>query len=105
MRIGFRFRAIPFVATVLLVALGVSLGQWQDRRAAGKIAVQDKLAERAVAAPVIVGAQPLPKEQVEYRKVKVAGEFVANFPVFLDNRPLGGKAGYYLVMPFIIQYS
>ena len=105
MRIGFRFRAIPFVATVLLVALGVSLGQWQDRRADGKIALQDKLAARASAAAVIVGPQALAREQVEYHKVSVAGQFVANFPLFLDNRPLGGKTGYYLVMPFKVAGS
>ena len=46
MRISFRFRTIPFVATVLLVALGVSLGQWQDRRAAEKTALQHKLADQ-----------------------------------------------------------
>ena len=47
MRISFRFRPIPFVATVLLVALGVSLGNWQERRAAEKIALQAKLSARA----------------------------------------------------------
>jgi hypothetical protein len=31
---AFRFKWVPFAATVLLVALGVSLGQWQERRAA-----------------------------------------------------------------------
>ncbi len=105
MRIGFRFRAIPFVATVLLVALGVSLGQWQDRRAAGKIAVQDKLTQRGSDAPLIVGPQVLPRDQVEYRTVKVAGQFLADYPLLLDNRPLGGKAGYYVVTPFKIAGS
>ena len=105
MRIAFRFRLIPFVATVLLVALGVALGQWQDRRADAKIAIQDKLSARASAGPVIVGSQLLPYAQVEYRTVKVAGQFVSGFPIFLDNRPLGGKTGYYLVMPFKIAGS
>ena len=53
MRTRFRFRAIPFVATVLLVALGVSLGQWQDRRAASKTRLQATLTERSAAAPVV----------------------------------------------------
>ena len=53
---AFRFRPIPFVATVLLVALGVSLGQWQDRRAAGKIAVQQRVDSAAMAAPLALGS-------------------------------------------------
>ncbi len=101
----FRFRAIPFVATVLLVALGVSLGQWQDRRAAEKLAVQAKLAERAAQAPLVVGAQPLGRDEVEFRPVSVTGEFVQDWPLFLDNRPQNGKVGFYLLMPFKIAGS
>lgn len=102
MRIGFRFRPIPFVATVLLVALGVSLGQWQDRRAAGKIALQQTIAARGAGAPLQVGAEPLTPEQAELRPVLVTGEFVRDWPLFLDNRPQQGKAGFYLVMPLRI---
>jgi len=36
MPIRFRFKLIPFVATVLLVTLGIQLGNWQERRAAQK---------------------------------------------------------------------
>ncbi len=98
----FRFRAIPFVATVLLVALGVSLGQWQDRRAEQKIALQAKLTERSAGAPLVVAGTPVAAADVEYRKVSVAGEFVDSWPMFLNNRPQDGKVGFYLVMPFRI---
>lgn len=105
MRISFRFRAIPFVATVLLVALGVSLGQWQDRRAAQKIALESTLAERAAAPPLQIGAQLLAAGDADLRPVTVTGEFVAAWPLFLDNRPQNGKTGFYLLMPFRIAGS
>ena len=101
----FRFRAIPFVATVLLVTLGVSLGQWQDRRAAQKIAVQAKLAERAVQSAFVIGPKLLDREELAYRPVSVAGEFLQDWPLFLDNRPQQGKVGFYLLMPFKIAGS
>ena len=101
----FRFRATPFVATVLLVLLGIALGQWQERRAAQKIALQTKLAERAVQPPLVLGAQLVGRDEVEYRPVSVAGEFVADWPLFLDNRPQQGKVGFYLLMPFKIAGS
>jgi surfeit locus 1 family protein len=105
MRISFRLRAIPFVVTVLLVALGVALGQWQDRRAAYKSALQDKLTVRGADAPVALGAALAAAEPLEYRHVTVTGEFVREWPLFLDNRPHEGKAGFYLVMPLRIKGS
>lgn len=101
----FRFRAIPFLATVLLVALGMSLGQWQDRRADTKIALQAKLTEQGAGAPLILTPMPMASDDVEYRRVSVAGEFVQSWPLFLDNRPQDGKVGFYLLMPFRIAGS
>jgi surfeit locus 1 family protein len=105
MRYRFRFRAIPLLATVLVVALGISLGKWQDRRAAGKIALQARLVERGRAPPLVITARPMAAEAAEYRKVSVTGEFVPGWPLFLDNRPQDGKVGFYLVMPFKIAGS
>ncbi len=105
MRIGFRFRAIPLIATVLLVALGISLGRWQDRRAAEKTALQLQLSERARGEPLQIGAAPIAAGAVQYRPVRVTGEFVAGYPLFLDNRPLNGKTGFYLLMPLRIANS
>lgn len=105
MRISFRFRPIPFVATVLLVALGVSLGQWQERRAAQKIALQHQLVERAAAAPLAIGAAALDAAPLEYRHVTVTGQFVPSYPLYLNNRPQDGRAGFYLLMPLRIAGS
>ncbi|WP_317203236.1 SURF1 family protein [Janthinobacterium sp.] len=105
MRIRFRFRWIPFVATVLLVALGVSLGQWQDRRAAQKMALEAKLAAGNAAAPLALGARALAPEAVELRRVAVTGQFVPGWALYLDNRPYQGRAGFYLLMPFRIEGS
>ena len=116
MRISFRFRAIPFVATVLLVAAGVSLGQWQERRAAHKISLHQQLADRAAEAPLqlspataaaaTTAAIATPGAGVlEYRRVKVSGQFVAGWPLYLNNRPQAGRAGFYLVMPLKIAGS
>lgn len=102
---AFRFKLIPFVATVLVVALGVQLGNWQSRRAEQKIALQAKMAEGAQAAPVALDGAPMAADAVAYRRVSVSGEFVRGWPVYLDNRPYQGKAGFYLLMPFKISGS
>jgi cytochrome oxidase assembly protein ShyY1 len=52
-----------------------------------------------------VGAAPLDAGAVEFRTVSVTGEFVRDWPVFLDNRPQDGKVGFYLLMPLRISGS
>lgn len=102
MRIAFRFTLIPFVATVLVAALGIALGNWQERRAAEKLALQAQLARGAAAAPLQLDGRPLAPAAVAFRRVRVQGRFVQEWPLYLDNRPYQGRAGFYVLMPFRI---
>ncbi len=96
---AFRFRFIPFLATVALVAVGIGAGRWQDGRAAQKLALEARLAAGNAAAPVPLGASPVAAADIEFRRVRLQGEWVAGWPVYLDNRPHEGKPGFYLLMP------
>jgi len=87
---------------LVLVALGIALGNWQTRRAAEKTALQATLDQRTKAPPLALGAAAVDPAAVQYRRVIVTGEFVPSWPVFLDNRPLEGRSGFVLLMPFRI---
>ena len=102
MRIRFHFRLIPFIVTVVLVALGVSLAQWQTRRAEQKLQIEAQLTARGAAPAITLGANIVSADEVEFRKVTMRGEFVRDWPVYLDNRPQNGRPGFYVVMPFKI---
>lgn len=102
MRLRFRFRPIPLIATILLVALGIALGNWQERRAAGKIALRDRIAQQSTQPPLELGPSTSPPE---FRHVRVTGQFMPGWPVFMDNRPYQGRSGFYLLMPFKIAGS
>lgn len=105
MRFTFRFRLVPLIATVLVCALGVTLAQWQTRRAAEKIAIEQTMAARQSAPPLrLNGSQP-DTNDIEYRRVTVEGEFVSGWPIYLENRPHNGVAGFYLLMPLKIDGS
>ena len=107
-RFPFRFRWIPFVVMLLLVALGLSLAQWQQRRAEEKIARAARLEAGNLAAPLALTAAPLlpvDAEAIEYRRVTVTGHFVPAWTVYLDNRPYRGQAGFHVLTPFQIDGS
>lgn len=102
----FRFHLIPFVATVLIMGLGLALGQWQTRRALEKEAIEAKLSARETAVPALLSSGVISTvDELEFRRVRVKGEFVREWPIYLDNRPHQGAAGFHLLMPFRIEGS
>ena len=90
------------VATALLVAVGVRLGFWQLDRAAQKIAYVEAVADRA-ARPALdnQGVRALKHDQMDaiHRPVRLTGQWLARHTVYLDNRQMGGKVGYYVIAP------
>jgi cytochrome oxidase assembly protein ShyY1 len=103
MAIRFRFRLLPMLVTVVLVAIGVTAGQWQQRRAAEKAALQHayETHARAPARALHENSPALP----DYTRVQVTGQFEPGWRILLDNRPHDGRAGYYVVMPLRIEGS
>ncbi|MDF3035947.1 MAG: hypothetical protein K0S28_1221 [Paucimonas sp.] len=104
MAFKFRFRLVPFVASVIVAFIAVSLGQWQLRRAAEKQAIESNMQtlerESALDLNTFAGKTIEP-----YRKVRARGRFVSAWPIYLDNRPHQGQAGFYVVMPFHLEGS
>jgi len=105
MRITFRFRWIPFIAAVAAVAIGVSLGSWQLQRASQKKAIETSLFSRQAAPPIVLNSALVSIDELEYRRVIAIGEFVRDWPVYLENRPHNGVPGFYLLMPLRIRDS
>jgi cytochrome oxidase assembly protein ShyY1 len=101
----FRFNTIPFIATVLLVAFGIALGNWQTRRGDDKAALQARLLERGKAPAIALTGAPADPDALEFRHVAVTGRFLPDWPLWLDNRPNGGRFGMILLMPFTISGS
>ena len=99
MRLHFRLRWIPLIATVLVCAIGISLGNWQTRRAAEKQALQQEMLARASFDPLNANTIAPGTMPEEFRRITADGEFLPEWAVYLDNRPLHGKSGFYLLMP------
>ncbi len=105
MRLSFRFRFIPFIAAVVVAIIALSLGNWQTRRAEEKQNLAHEQAQQAALPAVdlqLLGESTAP---ANFRAVQMMGTFMKEWPIYLDNRPYQGKAGFYLLMPFKLKES
>ncbi len=103
-RAAFR-RYAPTVATILVVALCVTAGNWQRARMHYKAALQAQYEAASVAAPlhaldVAAGADP---SALRYRPVELQGAFDAERQILLDNKVHEGRPGYDVVAPFVMK--
>jgi cytochrome oxidase assembly protein ShyY1 len=107
MPFSFRFRLVPFIAMLVVAAIGISLGQWQLRRAAEKEAIEQKMKERETATPVrLDGASgTVNADALEFRQVTVRGQFLPGWTMYLNNRPHQGQPGFYVLTPLKITGS
>ncbi len=101
---GRRFRPgfAPTFAAIAGLALLVSLGNWQMRRADEKLARQSLFDARQT----VMLALPVKKvdaEQYEWARISARGEFVAAKTVLLDNKVAHGRAGYQVVTPLRLE--
>jgi surfeit locus 1 family protein len=92
--------------TLLLIALAVgsfaltlSLGNWQMRRAAHKLAVEAQWDAAERAAPRELSAREWPAPEQLPLRVSLHGEFDHARSVWLDNRQLDGRPGFWVVTP------
>ncbi|MFD2270541.1 SURF1 family cytochrome oxidase biogenesis protein [Undibacterium arcticum] len=61
-----------------------------------KTAIAQQLSARALAPKIVLGAQPVAADDLEYRRVSIKGEFVRGWTVYLDNRPYQGRPGFFM---------
>ncbi len=89
-------RVLVLIAAVLAAALTARLGVWQLDRAAQKLALQAAVDAEA-ARPPLRNAEL--GDAALHRGVVLRGTWVAERTVWLDNRPMAGRAGFYVVTP------
>jgi surfeit locus 1 family protein len=92
------------VAAGVGIAATVSLGNWQLRRAEQKLELQARrdAAERAAAVEVTARDLAGLAERAPLR-VKLRGRFLHGKTVWLDNRIMDGRAGFFVVTPLEIE--
>jgi surfeit locus 1 family protein len=97
-----RRAGLILLATLVGAAATARLGFWQLDRAAQKVAIQARIEARRTLAPLsnaeLARTAPAAAEQVE-RRAALRGHWLGDRTVFLDNRQMAGKPGFYVVTP------
>ncbi len=92
-------RIFPTLLTLVLMALLISLGRWQLRRAEEKRALFDSFAAGADATlPIDLGTPHLRR----YQHVAAAGHYDDSRQVLIDNMMNGERVGYFVITPFAL---
>lgn len=94
-------------AAVLAATMTASLGRWQLGRAAEKEALQARIEQRS-SEPVLDGASlrlEAPVDALLHRRVAARGRWLADRTVFLDNRQMYGRPGFFVVTPLQLEGS
>lgn len=97
-----RRAVVVLVATLIGMAVTARLGVWQLSRAAQKESLQQALDERAREPELPMAAIARSEQDAQlqhYRRTHLHGEWVAAATVFLDNRQMNGRPGFYVVTP------
>ncbi len=88
------------------IAAGLGLGRWQLSRAAQKEALQADIASRGTLPTLdmpgfVASAGELPA--LLHRKVQLRGLWLEAQTVYLDNRQMGGKPGFFVLTPLALE--
>jgi surfeit locus 1 family protein len=96
---------VVLVAALAAAAITARLGVWQLSRAAEKEAVQASLDSRGAAPPLAAGELARSAQDASaqhHRRISLQGRWVGGRTVYLDNRPMDGRAGFYVVTPLAL---
>ena len=96
---------LVFVAALLLSAATARLGFWQLDRAAQKTALQQSLNEQRQRPVLALAELAHSAEQAAAqvnRALVLQGQWVSERTVYLENRQMNGRVGFYAVTPLLL---
>ncbi|MEO8923785.1 MAG: SURF1 family protein [Caldimonas sp.] len=99
---------LVLLAALASVVLAFRLAFWQLGRATQEETLQSQLVARESEPPLAASAlarRPEDSAAQTYRRVDLVGHWLAERTVFLDNRQMQGKVGFFVVTPFLLDAS
>jgi surfeit locus 1 family protein len=100
-----RFSWLILAATVLAVGLTAAMGVWQMSRAAQKTALAEQIRQQMqLPALTLHGDEGQDFWQTQlHRSVQVRGKWLPEHTVYLENRQMDGKPGFWVMTPMLLE--
>jgi len=98
-----KFEKIPTLVVLCMLPILIALGFWQLDRAEQKRAffAQQKQGMAALSLQ-LTAATPEDKDALRYKSVDASGHYDGDHQILIDNQVAGGKVGYFVLTPFIL---
>jgi cytochrome oxidase assembly protein ShyY1 len=100
-----RFSLIPALAAAGMIALTISLGNWQSGRAKEKDVIEARHERTREAAELALGRDMVKAEEVDGRRIAVRGNFEPAQAIYWDNQIVNHVPGFAVIVPFRIAGS
>lgn len=93
------------LAALLVAGSTFSLGQWQLRRAAQKEDIQAAIDSKNRLSPLDARSLSATENIADeiYRQALLQGVWQADHTVYLDNRPMSGRSGFWVITPLKLE--
>jgi surfeit locus 1 family protein len=95
-------RWVVLLSALAMTTLTARLGWWQLDRAAQKNALHAAIESQTAAPPLPAEALPTTEEEAErlrYRRIHLRGTWLPAHTVYLDNRQMHGRPGFFVLTP------
>ena len=100
-----RRRLVVLVAALLASAVTARLGWWQLDRAQQKLDLQARINARASLPPLPQARLPRSEDYAadqHYRPVQLRGRWLVDQTIYLDNRQMNARQGFFVVTPLLL---
>ncbi|MCX7097177.1 MAG: SURF1 family protein [Methylococcales bacterium] len=100
-----RFEKAPTVAYLCLMPMLIALGMWQLGRSEEKKLFLEQQQQGLLAAGTLTLTAAIDKDVdgLKYKKVQGVGRYDMAHQFLLDNQINGGKPGYFILTPFVLE--
>ncbi|UJP05997.1 MAG: SURF1 family protein [Nitrosomonas sp.] len=101
----FKSKVWAVLVSITLIAVFISLGNWQLSRAAEKNKQYEELILKSKQPPVRMAGSLIKLQDYQFREIEAYGEFINDLTIYIDNKVYQGRAGYHVITPFKLKDS
>jgi len=99
----FRFSLLYTMMAIVAIGLFATLGTWQTSRAFEKQHLQDEIDKKNSQTGFLMDHKIESLAEKKYLRVEAIGHYDTENEILIDNTVHNGKAGYYVMTPFILK--